>query len=56
LKGDPDSKLFEELLVRKNIFLVMGAYGRNAVSRFFKRSQADMLIKAVSQPIFIAHL
>jgi len=56
LQGNPEIKLLDELLVRKNSFLVMGAYGRNALSQFFKRSQADMLIKTVSQPIFIAHL
>jgi hypothetical protein len=56
LKGEPGSKLFDYLFNRKNMFLVMGAYGRNALSQFFKRSHADLLIKTVSQPIFIAHL
>jgi hypothetical protein len=56
LKGDADTKLFEYLFKRKNIFLVMGAYGRNALSQFFKHSPADLLIKTVTQPIFIAHL
>jgi hypothetical protein len=56
LKGDTDAKLVDCLLNRKNAFLVMGAYGRNALSHFFKRSHADLLIKTVTQPIFIAHL
>ena len=34
----------------------MGAYGRNDLSQFFKISHADILIKTVTQPIFIAHL
>jgi hypothetical protein len=56
LKGETGTKLFDFLFKRKNMFLVMGAYGRNALSQFFKRSHADLLIKTVSQPIFIAHL
>ena len=56
LKGDTETELFEHLFKRKNMFLVMGAYGRNALSQFFKRSHADLLIKTVTQPIFIAHL
>jgi hypothetical protein len=56
LKGNADTKLFEYLFKRKNIFLVMGAYGRNALSQFFKHSPAELLIKTVTQPIFIAHL
>jgi hypothetical protein len=55
LKGDADVKLFDYLFKRKNMFLVMGAYGRNALSKFFKRSHADLLINMVTQPIFIAH-
>lgn len=55
LLGDPDTKLFDSLYQRKNIFLVMGAYGRNGLSRFIKRSQADSLIQRITQPIFIAH-
>jgi len=56
LKGETDNKLFDYVFGRENMFLVMGAYGRNALSLFFKRSHADLLIKTVTQPIFIAHL
>jgi len=56
LKGETDSTLFDYAFEKENIFLVMGAYGRNSLSRFFKRSHADLLIKTVTQPIFIAHL
>lgn len=55
MKGESDSRLLEFLMQRKNSFLVMGAYGRNIVSLFFKPSHADLLIKTTSQPIFIAH-
>jgi hypothetical protein len=55
VKGDAEDKLFDYLLKRKNAFVVMGAYGRNSVSRFFKPSHADLLIKTITQPIFISH-
>jgi nucleotide-binding universal stress UspA family protein len=55
-KGSGETKLFDCLFKRKNMFLVMGAYGRNALSQFFKRSHAELLIKSITQPIFIAHL
>jgi hypothetical protein len=56
LKGSTDVKLFDCLFKRKNMFLVMGAYGRTGLSQFFKRNQADLLINTVTQPIFIAHI
>ncbi|MFI5129156.1 MAG: hypothetical protein ACHQFX_04165, partial [Chitinophagales bacterium] len=55
LKGDTNSELLGYLLTRKNVFIVMGAYGRTSVSNFFKHSRADILIKTISQPIFISH-
>lgn len=55
LKGDADDKLFDYLFKRKNVFIVMGAYGRTALSRFFHRSHADRIISTVTQPIFISH-
>ncbi len=55
VKGNPDDKLFDYILERKNAFIVMGAYGRNALSRFLKPSHANRLIKTITQPIFICH-
>jgi hypothetical protein len=55
LNGDTENKLFDYLFKRKNVFIVMGAYGRSALSRFMYRSHADQLIKFVTQPIFITH-
>lgn len=55
LKGDEQDKLFEYLFNRPNAFIVMGAYGRTALSRFFRESTADLIIKTVTRPIFIAH-
>ena len=33
----------------------MGAYGKNALSHFFAKNAAELLIQTVTQPIFIAH-
>lgn len=35
--------------------LVTGAFGRSAVSRFFRRSTADLVLKAADIPVFVAH-
>ncbi|HUZ57850.1 MAG TPA: hypothetical protein VMU83_03615 [Hanamia sp.] len=56
LKGETEYVLFDYFFSRKNMFLVMGAYGRNSLSQFFKHSHADLLINTITQPIFIAHI
>ena len=56
LKGDPSDQLFGFLLEKKNAVVVMGAYGRNIVSRFFKPSHARLIVKTINLPIFIAHV
>jgi nucleotide-binding universal stress UspA family protein len=55
LTGDPADELFGYLLEKKNCFVVMGAYGRGMISRFFKPSHARLIVKTVNLPIFIAH-
>ena len=55
IKGDLGTELFDYLLAKKNSLLVMGAYGRNALSHFFAKNAAELLIQTVTQPIFIAH-
>ncbi len=55
LPGDADTALFGYLLKKKKVFIVFGAYGRSTVSRFFRHSHAEKVIKTVTQPIFIAH-
>jgi nucleotide-binding universal stress UspA family protein len=54
-KGDATYEMLAHLFLRRNVFIVMGAYGRNAISRYFKHSHADLLIRTITQPIFIAH-
>ena len=39
----------------ENAFIVMGAYGRSAFSRLFKKSMANTIIRKVRLPIFISH-
>jgi hypothetical protein len=55
LKGDADEKLSMYLFRKKNVFIVMGAFGRNALSMFFKQSSAELLMQLITQPVFIAH-
>lgn len=40
---------------RENALVVLGAYNRGTVSRWFKKSMADVLMKKVKLPLFIAH-
>ncbi len=55
LEGKTESELMSFLFRRKNMFIVMGAYSRNALSQFFSESTAEILIKTLTQPIFITH-
>lgn len=54
-KDDTESGLFKYLFMKKNTILVMGAYGRNQLSQFLKKSQADQIIRTMTHPVFIAH-
>lgn len=56
LHGDPVMEIENYLRrVSKNILVVLGAYGRGPVSRLFKVSMADHLIRELGEPVFIAH-
>jgi len=55
LEGKTESELMTFLFRRKNMFIIMGAYSRNALSQFFNESTAEILIKTLTQPIFITH-
>jgi nucleotide-binding universal stress UspA family protein len=55
LQGDVKDQLFSYLLPKKNVFVVMGSYGRNAISSIFKKSNADMVLKTANLPLFITH-
>jgi nucleotide-binding universal stress UspA family protein len=55
LRGKPEDELFDYTLRQSSACLVMGAFGRNWLSRLFKASTADLLIKINNLPVFIAH-
>jgi hypothetical protein len=55
LKGDPEDQLFSYFLTRKDVFIVMGAFGKKIIPTIFKRSTASLLLKTTCLPIFISH-
>lgn len=56
LKGWAEEEVLRIVrLSGENALLVLGAYKRSAVSRFFKESMADVLMKEIKLPLFIAH-
>lgn len=55
LQGIPENELMVYLLGKKNNMVIMGAYGRSSLSRFFKHSSLDVLAKVLTQPVFIMH-
>jgi hypothetical protein len=55
LEGKASDALFGCLLEKKNMFVVLGAYGRSSLSHLFHKSTADVLVKTVNLPLFIAH-
>ncbi|WP_341835667.1 hypothetical protein WJU16_22840 [Chitinophaga pollutisoli] len=55
LHGKLEDVLYPFVLKHSKAILVMGAYGRGAVSRFFTQSSADYFIGTLSCPIFITH-
>ncbi len=56
LHGDAEEKLMQ-LLKQKgdNSIVVMGSFGRNALSRFFHQSLSSRIIKELNVPVFITH-
>lgn len=56
LYGKPEEVIIKFLReINQNVLVVLGAYRRSTVSRWFKTSMADILMKEVSMPLFIAH-
>jgi len=56
LSGDPEEEIINYLnTIPKNVLVVLGAYRRSQVSRWFKTSMADLLMKNIDMPLFIAH-
>ena len=56
LKGDPEAEILRYLRAyNSSTLLVLGAYRRGMVSRWFRPSMADLLMTEVKMPLFIAH-
>lgn len=56
LKGEPELAILEKLKgENEGTLIVLGAYQRSTVSRWFRSSMADLLLKELKCPLFIAH-
>ncbi len=56
MKGIAESKIVKYLEQQQgNSLVVLGAYRRGTVSRWFRESMADILMKDLKLPLFIAH-
>lgn len=56
MKGDVTKEMMKFMKYNyANSMVVMGAYGRNALSRLWRQSMANMIIKDVKVPVFISH-
>ena len=54
-RGKAGDELFYYLLGKKNILVVMGAFGNKMLPGISKNSTADLVIKVTNLPVFIAH-
>ena len=55
-KGCAEDEIIKHLKqTSDNALVVIGAYRRGTVSRWFRESMADSLMKEVKLPLFIAH-
>ena len=56
LNGDPEEEIVIHLEEQEtNMLIVLGAYRRGMVSRWFRRSMADTLMEELNACLFIAH-
>lgn len=56
LKGDAEIEIVKHLKDNdENLLVVLGAYNRGMVSRWFRHSMADVLMEKLNKPLFIAH-
>jgi nucleotide-binding universal stress UspA family protein len=56
LQGNPETEILNHLKkMNRPGLIVLGAYSRNLVSRWFRVSMADILIKELKSPLFVAH-
>jgi len=56
MKGLAEDEIVKHLKQQEeNVLVVLGAYRRGTVSRWFRESMADILMKELKLPLFIAH-
>jgi nucleotide-binding universal stress UspA family protein len=56
LRGKPEEEIVKYIQhLKQNVLVVLGAYQRGMVSRWFHESMADVLMKELNCPVFIAH-
>lgn len=56
VKGSAEEQIVEHLInYKENELVILGAYQRSEMSRWFKNSMADILMKELDTPLFIAH-
>lgn len=55
LKGDTKEELSNFINSLVNPLVIMGAFGRNSLSRFFKESLANIIMEKTNAPLFVTH-
>jgi nucleotide-binding universal stress UspA family protein len=56
LRGDAENEIVKKLKDNNNnLLIVLGAYNRGMVSRWFRPSMANILMEELNKPLFIAH-
>ena len=56
LRGEAEIEIVKQLKGNdENMLIVLGAYNRGVVSRWFRPSMADILMEELNKPLFIAH-
>ena len=56
VRGEPEQVIVNSLQQEKTMpMIVLGAYQRSRLSRMFRHSMADRLLKEIKAPLFIAH-
>jgi len=56
LEGKAKDELFAYLIGKEKLLVIMGAYGRNTMSKIFRHSTSDLTINTINMPVFIAHV
>lgn len=55
VNGKVSEEILQYLNQKKNALVVMGSFGRSNISNFFKPSTAELILRSVNLPVFIAH-